>query len=237
MKTFDIVVPHCNVPRVIPAALLCVRSIRECSQDYRVIWIQNGGECPPAIDIELRLCEKCLTIMNPRNLGFVKATNQGIRASDAPYVVLMNNDARAATGWLRKLRAPLLSSGIGISGPLSTASGSWQGRMRPRQNPWIVPDDLNLAFFCAMIRRDVIEQIGLLDEAFGPGLGDDDDYSIRARAAGYRLALVTDLRIQHDHRSTFRELYSREQIRSIQQAAVRRIKSNRIAPTAGTDPA
>jgi GT2 family glycosyltransferase len=223
MKTYDIIIPHCNFPHINLVAAMCLRSIRRFSADYRVIWIQNGGNIPRPIDVELRPCEEILLILNPENLGFVKATNQGLSASDAPYIVLMNNDAKAAPQWLQKLQAPLLSPGIGIAGPLSTAVGSWQGRYRPKQNPWIIPNDLNLAFFCAMMRRDVFDEVGLLDEGFGPGLGDDDDYSMRARAAGYRLALVTDLRIQHDHRSTFRRLYSREQIRAMQHAAVRRI--------------
>jgi GT2 family glycosyltransferase len=224
LSTFDIVIPHYNTGRTNQLAFACVRSIQSCSEDYRIIWIQNGGAMPPAIISTLAQCERTLILCNQENLGFVKATNQGIQASDSPYIVLMNNDTRAASGWLDKLRKPLLNPEIGMSGPLSTAPGSWQGRIRPRCNPFILPQHINLAFFCVMIRRDVIEKVGLLDEGFGPGLGDDDDYSIRVRKAGYRLALAKDLVIPHNHRATFKELYSRETIRTMQQAAAKRIR-------------
>jgi O-antigen biosynthesis protein len=225
VKTYDIVIPHMNNPRVNVMAVSCLRSIRNNSQDYRVIWIQNGGPVPGSIVNALRRCEEVKIIQNATNLGFVKATNQGIRESNAPFVVLMNNDTEAAPGWLRKLQRPLLE-GSAISGPLSSASGSWQGTWQPRVgDPVEVPANKSLAFFCTMITRQVFEQIGCLDESFGLGLGDDDEYCQRAREAGYRLALVQDLSIVHRHRSTFRTLFTRSQIHEIQQAAVKKLRA------------
>ena len=63
-----------------------------------------------------------------------------------------------------------------------------------------------LVFFCVMIKREVINKIGLLDEKFGVGLGDDDDYCHRAEAAGFRLAFVGNLEIYHKHKATFKAL-------------------------------
>jgi O-antigen biosynthesis protein len=206
-------------------AYSCLRSIRNNSQDYRIIWVQNGGPVPNSLLGELRQCEQAHIIQNATNLGFVKATNQGIRESNAPFVVLMNNDTEAAPRWLQKLRRPLLD-GYAISGSLSSAFGSWQGRWQPRAgDPVQVPTDKSLAFFCTMIKREVFERIGCLDESFGLGLGDDDEYCHRAREAGYKLALVQDLTITHRHRSTFRTLFTQAQIHGIQQEAVKKLRA------------
>ena len=64
---------------------------------------------------------------------------------------------------------------------------------------------------------------GLFVFAIGVGLGDDDEFCARAERAGYRLALVQDLRIPHAHRSTFRALYSEDEIAQMQRQAHARL--------------
>lgn len=220
MKEYDIIIPSYNAEHVIPLAVKCLESIARHSRNYRVIWVQNGGVIPGPIATALDKLEDSLVLENEQNLGFVKATNQGLKASTAPFVVLMNNDTEAAPGWLAALRAPLTGR-VGATGPVTTARGSWQGReaVIPRRVR-IIPPGMMLAFFCVMLRKDVIEKVGLLDETFGVGLGDDDDYSRRIQAAGYQLALVCGLVIPHHHRSTFRALYSQDEIRGMQYRAL-----------------
>lgn len=63
-----------------------------------------------------------------------------------------------------------------------------------------------LSFFCAAFRTDVINRVGPLDEAFGYGLGDDDEYCHRLRSFGYRLSVRLDSFVYHHHRTTFKSL-------------------------------
>jgi GT2 family glycosyltransferase len=60
-----------------------------------------------------------------------------------------------------------------------------------------------LVGFCLLIRREVVDRIGLLDERFGIGNFEDDDYCRRARAAGFRLAIATDAFVHHFGGRTF----------------------------------
>ena len=143
---------------------------------------------------------------NPCNLGFVKATNQGLALSTAPYVVLMNNDTEAVPQWLEKLERPLHTPGVVMSGPRTTAAGSWQGGVAPNGDCLIGTDQM-LAFFCTMFDRRIFDVCGFLDEDFGVGLGEDDWYCWKVHQAGYRMALVSDLCIPRHHRSTFKALY------------------------------
>src|SRR5208337_3028273 len=91
--------------------------------------------------------------------------------------------------------------------------------------PTVLPKPAMLVFFCVMIRRDVIDAIGLLGEQFGVGLGDDDEYCQRAQAAGYDLIYVGDLVVFHYHKMTFRSLYSEKELRTMTRRAQRLLAS------------
>jgi GT2 family glycosyltransferase len=82
-----------------------------------------------------------------------------------------------------------------------------------------------LVFYCAMIRRDVIEKVGLLGEQFGMGLGDDDDYCHRAQDAGFDLCYLGDLVIFHYHKMTFRSIYSERELRGLIRRSQRLLAS------------
>jgi len=232
---FDIIIPSWNQKEL---SINCLLSIRQFSRqyDYRVIWVDNGSneDVFQCIQELLQLMPHII-IRNMKNLGFVKATNQGLQFSNAEYVVLMNNDTEAVEGWLDMLVDPMLNNPeIAITGPRTSADGSWQGRWEKTKGMFLLPETAMLAFFCAMIRKNVVNEIGYLDECFGVGFGDDDDYCHRVSKHGYKLALVQDLLIPHHHRSTFKLLYSAEEIQSMQDRAMDMFfeKNNILKPRA-----
>ena len=47
-----------------------------------------------------------------------------------------------------------------------------------------------LAFWCVMMEREMFGELGLLDEAFSPGMGEDGDFCIKAEMAGHGLVQV-----------------------------------------------
>ena len=158
-------------------------------------------------------------ILNETNLGFAAGNNVGIRAATGDYIVLLNNDTFVTRGWVRDLIRPMqLDAGIGLVGPLTNNIGNEQKirlvygampemqeksrafvRQRLRQN---VETD-NLAFFCVALRRAMIDAVGLLDEAYGIGFFEDDDYCRRAKHAGYRMVIADDVFVHHHLSASF----------------------------------
>ena len=159
-------------------------------------------------------------ITNPVNRGFPAACNQGLRAARGDYLVLLNNDAVVTDAWLDQLVALVdCAPDLGLAGPMSNYAtppqlvpdvpyadlggmhrfaAEWRARNRGK---WLeVP---KLSGFCLLMRRAVWEAVGGLDEGFGLGLFDDDDLALRARRAGFALAVAEDLYVHHFGSRTF----------------------------------
>ena len=63
-----------------------------------------------------------------------------------------------------------------------------------------------LALFCTMIKREVIEKCGLLDEEYGVGMFEDDDYAEAVKQEGFTLAITEDAFIHHFEGASFKKL-------------------------------
>lgn len=214
----DIIIPTHNLAEM---TVKCLESIRQHTTNYRVIWVDNGSDVGAKRKVQDVLDDMPhVAIMLGSNTGFIRATNAGIRASNGAYVCLLNNDTEVEAGWLDRMLSVFEDDPqIGMVGPTTTA-GSWQNRNKvmsrvQADTRWVYVHTM-LAFFCVVLRRDVVEQVGMLDERYGVGFGDDDDYSRRVVQAGFRMALALDVLVHHHHRSTFRSLYSTQQIRRMQ---------------------
>ncbi|HVX12035.1 MAG TPA: glycosyltransferase [Pirellulales bacterium] len=196
----------------------CLASIRFLTDEpYELVLVDNGST-DGTVDY-LRSCPDVRLIENHENRGFPAAANQGIRASRGEQVLLLNNDVLVTSGWLARLLRPLGNDkAIGLVGPLSNfASGSqdikvgytnlacldgfaWEHAERHARQ---IQEVERLIGFCLLLRREVIDQVGLLDERFGIGNYEDDDYCRRARDAGWRLVVAQDAFIHHFGHRTF----------------------------------
>lgn len=205
----DIIIPIWNQ---LDATKECVESILKNTRvPYRLILIDNASDDGTRAYLDTVKVEgkaPVQLVRNAENLGFVKAVNQGLKLSSAPYVCVMNNDTIPAPGWLDNMidfldRHP----DAGLANPQCDGHGNSSieehaERLAALKDVYM---EMNQCFgFCMLIRREVIDRIGYLDEAFGVGNYDDTDYSMRAGRAGYRCVNVHSAYVYHKKHVSFK---------------------------------
>lgn len=196
----------------------CLDSLRlRTDEAYELIVVDNGST-DGTVDY-LRSLDDVTLIANPDNKGFPAAANQGIRAARGKNLLLLNNDTVVTTGWLRRMLDVFARDpAVGLVGPCSNrCSGpqevavtydrvgaldgfAWEwGKAHDQET---VPID-RLVGFCLLFRREVVDRIGLLDERFGIGNFEDDDFCRRGIAAGFQAVIAVDAFVHHYGSRTF----------------------------------
>ncbi|UCB57147.1 MAG: glycosyltransferase family 2 protein, partial [Candidatus Omnitrophota bacterium] len=182
---------------------------------FRLIIVDNASDRETAQYLESareRNPKAVTLIRNAENMGFIKAVNQGIEESRAPYVCLLNNDTQVASGWLEEmLEVAETKEDIGIVNPNSNTFGLNPKRGQSLESlaqelashkgeysemPWAIG-------FCMLIKRKVIDEIGLFDEIYGRGNFEDADFSKRAKSLKYNSVCAKAAYVYHRQRRSF----------------------------------
>lgn len=197
----------------------CVDSIvSNTSLPYEIIIVDNASS--DDTQDYLKKLANAKIILNSTNHGFSKACNQGIKEARGEYIILLNPDTMITPGWDMKLIAHF-KNGVGAVGPLSNYVAGFQKVRLYTKEKLSGQIDINdlaerlyqrnkgkgietklLIGFCLMIKRKVIERVGLLDEDLFLG-NDDLEFSLRLRNNGYKLLVATDTFIYHKGQASF----------------------------------
>lgn len=161
----------------------CIESIIANTDltEVEVIIVANGcTDNTRAYIAGLEYSFKLIWFDNP--IGYTKAIIEGINHSSGEYIILLNNDCvildyMSKSEWIDILEEPFKTDDkVGLTGPSKI-------RCQYTQEDFII-------FFCVMIPRKIINEVGLPNIVFNPGYGEDIDYSIRVKKAGYKLIQV-----------------------------------------------
>jgi GT2 family glycosyltransferase len=161
-------------------------------------------------------------LANEENVGCPAACNHGLAAARGDCLVLLNSDTMVPPGWLSRLRSHLQADPESLVGPVTNRIGNEAevateydtygdflreagSRATGRRGETL--EISTLTMFCLAMRRDAWEAIGPLDESFGVGTLEDDDYSKRAREAGLRLLCAEDVLVHHFGEASFGKLF------------------------------
>ncbi len=192
----------------------CLESLLlQTRRDFEVIIVDNSGK-----GLARRHGSVCgVTIIeNDRNAGFGGAINQGMRASSAPYLATLNDDAVAHPKWMEALAAAIerrpdvgmCASQVRLfgeprldsAGMLVALDGSskQRGHGRPPEDFPVLEEVLLPSGSAALYRRAMLDEIGGFDDDFFLYC-EDTDLGLRARWAGWKCLYVPEAVVEHHY--------------------------------------
>lgn len=207
-----------------------------------VVGVIDNGSSPQERDaceqlvnqyIEKYTQQEFIFIDAGQNLGFSGGNNVVIKKfmerEDITHICLLNSDVIVTDFWLDYL----LEKDQDVIGPVTNAAGNEQTiqidytvenntdaiytankyaeKRHECYSGYVVYSEL-VTFFATVIRKSVIETIGLLDEQFYPGSYEDDDYCLRILEAGYQIAIARDCFLHHFGSGSFSKLNMSERM-------------------------
>ncbi len=191
----------------------CIKSILAKEKDFeKIIVVDNSSDFKKE-----EMSEKVVLLKNKTNLGFAKAVNIGINyamARKADYILLLNNDTVIKMPIIKNLTEFLSETKeAGIVAPAISFTKNEQilfdvgGRVnklfgRTSHNEVLQLENKNplktdyVSGCCMLIKKEVIEKIGLLDERFFLYY-EDVDYCLRAKKLGLLTYVLPSVSIYH----------------------------------------
>jgi GT2 family glycosyltransferase/tetratricopeptide (TPR) repeat protein/glycosyltransferase involved in cell wall biosynthesis len=208
----------------LPVTKACIESIKkQTPEPHEIVFVDNNSTDGTRDYLEeiVQKNDNYRLIANEMNMGFAKGCNQGMQAATGNYIVLLNNDVVVTPHWLSGMIECLNSAAdVGIVGPmtdnisgpqkvpgvdidiesgLQEFSGDFRKRNRYRRIAC-----RRIVGFCMLFKRDLIDRIGSLDENFGTGNFEDDDFCLTAAVAGFQNLICGDVFIHHKGSASFR---------------------------------
>jgi hypothetical protein len=200
--------------------LSCLESLKHMTYPHRRFLLVDNGSVDGTIEAVQERFPGVEVIANPRNLGFPGGFNVGLRRAldeGAEYVFMVNNDIFVAPDILDELMTCAGPPDVGMLAPkiyyadepnriwsVGARRHPWtlemtdKGRMQLDRGQWGEVMERDYLVGCALLlKRSLLEDVGLFDEGYTPIYYEDLDLSLRARQAGYRLLMVPSARMWH----------------------------------------
>ena len=185
--------------------------------NYQVIVINNGHVLPlTPLDEELiaKIKPKVSIWIDPyRNLGFAKSMNTGIKLATTEFVTIANDDVEVIYDqWWQDTMAlfekdPELMGFNPHSFINKAASGDRVQEYETKEEYTMEDIEKMRAFFpkyyvgcCTfftIIKKKLFDEVGLFDESFGVGSGEDYDLMVRAGRLNYKIAGGSLVMVKH----------------------------------------
>lgn len=221
MTKVTVVIPNYNGMKFLPDCMTALLQQDADTPSYQVIVVDNGSQDQSLAWLEQQSWQKeqrkterqsaaeegqpqVRVISLPENTGFCHAVNVGIKEADTPYIILLNNDTKVHSGFVKHLTAAIEQRKDCFS--VSASMRMWdkpqllddagdfycvfgwayaRGKGRPAAEYEKAVEIFSACGGAAIYRKEILEEIGLFDEQHFAYL-EDLDIGYRARIYGYR---------------------------------------------------
>lgn len=215
-----IVVPVFNAVR---ETARCLAALDATVPDDQPVIVINDGSTDPRVGPLLNeYAGRWQVVQRTANRGFVATANEGMARAASADVIVLNSDTEPAGDWLERMRAcagsdptiasitPFTNNGEIASipefcraNPMPADPDAWARACR-EAGPPEYPQLPTAVGFCMFLRRACLDDIGDFDaQAFGRGYGEENDWCMRAAAAGWRHVLCDDAFVAHRGHASF----------------------------------
>ncbi|MFZ2411959.1 MAG: glycosyltransferase family 2 protein [Candidatus Methanoperedens sp.] len=199
----------------------CLSSLEnQTYSDFEVILVDNAST-DGSVEYVKAYFPSVRIIENPKNYGFAKGNNIGIKEAKGELIATLNNDTEVTPAWLEELvrsinsdenvgmcaskllfmknRKMINSTGICIS----RSGACWDRGMFECDNGQyeFIGEVFGPCAGAAMYRKNMLEEIGLFDEDFYAYM-EDVDLAFRGRLAGWKCLYVPKAVVYHVHGGT-----------------------------------
>ncbi len=207
MRHVTVIIP---VHNAFDETVRCLASVIAHSHASHRILVVDDASTDPRMEPYLSSLERdhparVKILKQDHNLGFVQTVNNGMRYAGNDDVILLNNDTIVPSTWVERLQEAAysrpdaasvipLSNEASIYSVLRDSIGALLQRFSvadidrhiERHTQFRLPEIPTSVGFCMFIRRTALEKVGLFDERFGIGYGEENDWCMRTKQAGFR---------------------------------------------------
>jgi GT2 family glycosyltransferase len=204
--------------------LKCLASIFTTIHDLSYeVWLVDNASSDGSVDAASDRFPQVRVIQNSRNLGFAAANNLAFRQMEGRYAMLLNTDAALTQGAALELFRFMenTQNAAMVCGQLLNLDGTRQNSIAnfptlasllanetvlrilfPKAYPskrrrYESPIEIESCIgACMMVRKSVMDAVGLLDERFF-FFFEETDWAYRMRKAGWKIYFVPSARIFH----------------------------------------
>lgn len=202
----------------------CMESLKKHVDKRHAVLLVN--DCGPEVEMlgkhirrAIEDWPSCAYHRNPQNMGFVKTCNRAVFELDQTDndILLLNSDTIVTEGFLEEMLEVLhLIDRHGVVTPRSNNATLATVPLRPidamrredlaysKQVYDAVRDHLPRftvvpvgVGFCFLVKRRLIKNFGLLDEVFGLGYNEENDFCLRINKYGYSSVLSNRAFVYH----------------------------------------
>ena len=176
----------------------CIPSLLKTDySNYHILLVDNNSK-DGSVEFVRKNYPEIEILANSQNLGWAGGNNTGIIKgikAKADYIILLNNDILINPSWIKfavetcEADKKIGMLGFDVYGAGEKVPVQVFEKARSRFKKLVVEDTKNIRGLALFVKKEVFENIGLIDKVYF-AYGEENDIEFRAKSAGYRLVEI-----------------------------------------------